>query len=119
MYELIRWLKSEGINVYLVDMNKKGMCIVNENTILISSKLSEEEQIKVTRHELKHFDHKDFFELYKQFVYRSKFEYEANSYVIDSFIEENENQFNYSMLMEEFSIGIGYDTRYQNIRSLQ
>ena len=119
MYELIRWLNSEGINVYLVDMDKKGMCIVNENTILISSKLSEAEQIKVTRHELKHFDHKDFFELYKQFVYRSKFEYEADSYVIDSFIEENDNQFNYSMLMDEFSIGIGYDTRYQSIRSLQ
>lgn len=115
MYDLIRWLKSEGVEVYLVDMDKKGMCIINKKTILISSKMSEHEQIKVTRHELKHFEHKDFFELYKQFVYRSKFEFEADNYMIDSFIEENDHQFNYSMIMEEFNIGIGYDTRYQKV----
>ncbi|MEQ7217860.1 hypothetical protein ABQD64_05460 [Vagococcus fluvialis] len=114
MNELIRWLKSEGIDVYLVDMDKEGMCLINQNTILISSKLDEYEQIKVTRHELKHFDHKDFFELYKQFTFRSKFENEADVFMIDSFIQENERQFNYTMLMEEFSIGIGYDTKYQN-----
>lgn len=114
MDELIRWLKSEGIDVYLIDIDKPGICLLNQKIILVSSKLNEHEQLKVTHHELKHFDHKDFFELYKQFVYRSKFENEADNYMINSFIEENDYQYNYSMLMEEFSIGIGYDTRYQN-----
>ncbi len=113
--EFIRWLKSEGITVYFLDMEKEGICLIDKKMILISSKLSDYEQLKVARHELKHFDHKDFFELYKQSCYKSKFENEADIFIIESFIKENENQFNYSMLMDEFSMGIGYDTKYQII----
>lgn len=82
LYELIIWLKSEGINVYLIDMDKEGMCLINKKTILVSSKLEDHEQLRVTYHELKHFDHKDFIELYKQFIYHSKFENEADTFMI-------------------------------------
>lgn len=85
------------------------------NVIVINNNLSDYNKEKVLLHELGHAAmHQDNYRLYKlTFVLHSKFECEANNYMIDSFIEENDNQFNYSMLMEEFSIGIGYDIKYQ------
>lgn len=90
------------------------------NTIVINNNLSDYYKEKVLLHELGHAAmHQDNYRLYKlTFVLHSKMEYEADSYMIDSFIEENDNQFNYSMIMEEFNIGIGYDTRYQKLRRL-
>lgn len=91
------------------------------NVIVINNNLSDYRKKKVLLHELGHAAmHQDNYKLYKiAFALHSKMENQADSYMIDNFIEENDNQFNYSMIMEEFSIGIGYDTRYQNIRSLK
>lgn len=93
----------------------EGYYISILNAIVINNNLSDHNKKKVLLHELGHAAmHQDNYRLYKlAFVLRSKMEHEADSYMIDSFIEENDNQFNYSMIMEEFSIGIGYDTRYQ------
>lgn len=113
MKKLINWLETENIHVDFLDMDKAGMCVIDERMILVSSKISEFEQIKIIYHELKHFEHKDYKELYKQFVYHSKLEYEAEDNVVKHFIEDSGHEYNYSMLLEEFDIGMGYDTKYQ------
>lgn len=115
MDKLIKWLKCEGITVTFLDIENDGFCFVNENLIIVDEKLDERNQEKSIRHELRHFDHKDFIALYDKFVYHSKMEDDANDYMISSFIEDNGNQYNYSMLIEKFGIGIGYDTRYQKL----
>lgn len=101
--------------VYDDCLESDGHYIAVINTIVINDNLSEYDKRKVLLHELGHAAmHQDNYRLYKlTFALHSKMENEADNYMIDSFIEENDNQFNYSMIMEEFSIGIGYDTRYQ------
>lgn len=58
-----------------------------------------------------YFIHSDYMELYRAYIYNSKFENESDVYMINNFIEESNYDYNYSMLLEEFSID--YDTRYQ------
>lgn len=107
--------------VYEDCLEVNGHYIATINTIVINNNLNDYQKSKVLLHELGHAAmHQDNYRLYKlTFALHSKIENQADNYMIDSFIEENDNQFNYSMIMEEFSIGIGYDTRYQSIRSLQ
>ena len=105
-----------GVKIIYDDcLESDGHYIAVINTIVINDNLSEYDKRKVLLHELGHAAmHQDNYRLYKlTFALHSKMENEADNYMIDSFIEENDNQFNYSMIMEEFSIGIGYDTRYQ------
>lgn len=116
MDKLVRWLDSEGITVAFLDIENDGFCFVNDKLIVIDQKLDEYKQEKSLRHELRHFEHKDLIALYDKFIYRSKIEDDANNYMISSFIEENNYQFNYSMIVEEFNIGIGYDIRYQGMK---
>lgn len=116
MNDLIRWLKIQNIYVHMLDIEKDGYCLVSDNTIIISTNLDEEKQKAVLYHELKHLDHKDYIALYKQYMFHSKMESEAEDYMISSFIEECNYQYNYSMMLENFSVGMGYDTKYQRFK---
>lgn len=102
-----------GIDIEVVDMESNGCFIPRLKKIFINQKLSEEEMKLVIYHELKHaLDHSDFYELYNLPKFRSKMESEAQIYVIDTIIEENNGEYNYSQLIKEFGIGMGYDARF-------
>lgn len=113
MDRLIKWLKNEGITVTFLDLENDGFCFVNDNLVVVDEKLSEYDQEKSIRHELRHFEHKDLLALYNMFVWRSKMENDANNYMIDGILKENNYEYNYSMLVEDFNLGIGYDTRFE------
>ncbi|MFI3605007.1 ImmA/IrrE family metallo-endopeptidase [Vagococcus fluvialis] len=114
MDKLVKKLKKEGITVVIMDLEKEGYAITDSKIIFVNQSLDEEYQIEVTLHELQHIlEHSEFIALYNKWTFHSKFENDADSYVIDNFIEENNREYNYSMLLEKFNIGIGYDTRYQ------
>ena len=116
MDKLVKWLKDEGIQVLFIDIESDGYCLVNDNLIIVDEKLNEYKQEKAIRHELRHFEHKDLLVLYDKFLWRSKMENDANNYMIDSFIRESDYEYNYSMVIEDFNLGIGYDTRYEFFR---
>ncbi|MGX7025829.1 hypothetical protein [Vagococcus hydrophili] len=115
MDKLIKWLKHEGIEVYFVDMEEVGLCLVNSNTILISNLYNELTQLKAIRHELKHFDHKDYIYLYDQFVYHSKMEYEAEQNVVKeslneyiAFLDGDIEKVNYLKFLEDYELDSNY-----------
>ncbi|MFI3605708.1 ImmA/IrrE family metallo-endopeptidase [Vagococcus fluvialis] len=107
--------------IYEDCLETDGHYIAAINTIVINNSLNDYQKSKVLLHELGHAAmHQDNYRLYKlTFALHSKMESQADNYMIDNFIEENDNQFNYSMIMEEFNIGIGYDTRYQSFTKIE
>lgn len=117
MEDIIKILKKNDIDLVVTKLKDDGFCLVESKAIFVDCDLNEQRTVEVILHEAEHIlSHSDYIELYRaSFVYHSKMEAAADSYMINSFIEANNNQFNYSMLMEEFGIGIGYDTRYQKL----
>lgn len=115
MKSIMNILKKNNIELIVTELKGDGFCLIASRTIFVDCYLTEQRTIQVILHEAEHIlSHSDYMELYRaSFIYHSKFENEADVYMINSFIEESNNQYNYSMLLEEFSIGIGYDTRYQ------
>lgn len=94
-------------------MEKPGCYISDWKTVFINEELSEEKMKQVLLHELKHvLDHEDYLTLYKLPIFRAKMENEANLFMIDNVIEENEGLYNYSRLIEEFGLGMGLETRF-------
>lgn len=103
--------------VYDDCLETNGHYLSSINVIVINDNLSEYDKDKVLLHELGHAAmHQDNYRLYKlAFALHSKMESEANDYMINNFIADSDYQYNYSMLLEEFNIGIGYDIRYQKL----
>lgn len=101
--------------VYDDCLESSGHYVAIINTIVINSNLNDYEKEKVLLHELGHAAmHQDNYKLYKlTFSLHSKMESEAEDYMISNFIEEYNYQYNYSMMLEEFGVGMGYDTKYQ------
>lgn len=82
-------LNEYEINIVPIEMESDGCYIKKMNTIFVNSSLSEEELRKVIYHEIKHVvDHEEFIELYKIFYFRTKMEYEADYYMIESLLYE-------------------------------
>lgn len=113
LLKLTRSLKERGIKLAIIEMESDGCYIAELRTIFVNQKLSEESMKEVIYHELKHgLDHSEFLELYNIPVFRSKMEAEADSYMFDRIIAEHGGEYNYSLLIEEFDIGMGYDIRF-------
>ena len=113
MQELESKMKDAGVELVTIQMEKQAYYVPEWKKIFVNEELDEDELKRVILHELKHaLDHADYSELYKLPAYHSKMENEANVYMIDTIIKENEGQYNYSKLVEEFKLGMGYDTRY-------
>lgn len=94
-------------------MEKPGCYISDWKTVFINEDLSEEKMKQVLLHELKHvLDHEDYLTLYKLPIFRAKMENEANMFMLDEIIKENDGVYNYSYLIEAFDIGLGYDVRF-------
>lgn len=109
---ILEKLNELKIDLILLEIDKPGHYVAEARTIFVSNQLDEGSLKEVILHELKHvMDHSDYIDLYnKSFVYRSKMEYEADLFMIDEVIEENEGNFNFSAFIENYKIGIGYDS---------
>ncbi|MGX7195483.1 ImmA/IrrE family metallo-endopeptidase [Enterococcus olivae] len=113
MQRLKNKLKELGIELEFLSMEHSGYYVPDLKKVFVNESLDEEYMKFVSLHELKHvLDHADYIALYDTFIHHSKMETEAEFYVIDTIIEENNGQYNYSQLIEEFDIGIGYDVRF-------
>lgn len=113
MQSLIKKLNTLGIGLEIVSMEKLGCYVPAWKKIFVNEDLEENEMKRVILHEMKHvLDHSDYLELYKMPIYHSKMENEADIYMIESVIEENEGKYNFGQLIEEFRLPMGYETRY-------
>ena len=109
-------LDKHGVKVFYDDrLENTAHYIPAFNMIVVNSCLSEFDSKMAILHELAHaMYHKDFYELYmKVKKFRSKMECEANTFMIDYMIDENENKFNYSMIFEYFGFNMGMEPKFQ------
>lgn len=107
----------EKLNITIVYdefLEDRGKYLPIVNIIVLNSKLNDFETKKALLHELGHAcEDQDNYELYKlSFVLKSKMENAANRFMISYFTSEYDDIYNYSQLIEEFSIGMGYDVKY-------
>lgn len=113
MNELRSQLDELGVKIVVREMEKNGYYVPAWKIIFVNQKLSDEEMKRVIVHEMKHvIDHEDYVALYKNFVAHSKMENEANNFMVNYIINENDGFYNYSQVIETFDIGMGYDTNY-------
>lgn len=106
-------LKELGVELAIIDMKKPGCYILEWKKIFVNENLSEEQMKLVILHELKHaLDHSDYIELYKCFPIHSKMENEANMYMLDEIIKENDGVYNYWSIVDEFKINMGHEVKF-------
>lgn len=117
MNELRSQLKELGVELVIMEMGKKGYYVAAWRKIFVNQNLPEEEMKRVVVHELKHaIDHEDYLILYKNFVDHSKMENEANTFMVNYIIDEHDGYYNFSQVIDEFGIGMGYDSNYKRFR---
>lgn len=113
--QILDIIKQLNVKVIYDDfLEDHGKYIPKFNIIVVNNLINDFEKKKALLHELGHAcEDRDNYELYKQsFVIKSKMEYAANSFMINYFTSEYDDIYNYSQLIEEFNIGMGYDVRY-------
>ena len=97
-------LAAHGIELVVMELEKRGYYFDELQMMVVNQNQSEEKQKQVILHELYHaLNHSDFNALYSNSVFHSKMENEANSSMINYLIQENDGQFNYSSVLEEFN----------------
>ena len=102
-----------GINLEIISMEAPGCYVPQWKSIFINENLNEDEMKLVILHEIKHvIDHADYSNLYKETITRMKMEAEANDYMIRQIINEHDNVYNYSQLVDSFRINMGNDVKY-------
>ncbi len=112
MKDLVDELKEKGIEVKFMEMHAKGCYIPGIKMIFIDQNLSEEEMKLTLYHELKHgMDHTEFENLYKMQVWHSKMEAEANTYMLNRIIAENDGYYNYGQVTEAFKLDPGWNIK--------
>lgn len=105
-------LKSNEIELALIDIEKNGYYNSELSTIFINQNLNEIKQKEVILHELGHaLNHKELSLLYSKPSYRFKMEDEANLFMMNNLIEESEGHFNYSDVLETYKLGLGWESR--------
>ncbi|WP_414838454.1 ImmA/IrrE family metallo-endopeptidase [Carnobacterium sp. TMP28] len=103
-------LKSNDIELALIELENNGYYNSDLKTIFINQNLNEKRQKEVILHELGHaLNHKEFSPLYSRSSFKLKMENEANSFMMNNLIEESEGHFNYSDVLETFKLGLGWD----------
>ena len=108
--------------VYCEDMDKKGYYIENTNIIAIKQGLSYTDEILVLLHEIGHAaKHKGESEIYNlTFALHSKFENEAETYMIEKLIpyyldQVDKEYVNWLHFMEIYKIDMKYQYVVQNL----
>lgn len=112
MEEIRTLLKAHGISIEITDIDSHGFYVPSQKTIFVNQNLNEDEQKEVILHEACHaLDHDEFAALYNKPVFRSKMENEADMFMINFLIKENDGYFNYSNVLEEFNLGLGWQPK--------
>ena len=107
-------LAAHGIELVVMELEKRGYYFDELQMMVVNQNQSEEKQKQVILHELYHaLNHSDFNALYSNSVFHSKMENEANSSMINYLIQENDGQFNYSSVLEEFNLGLGWQCNFK------
>ena len=111
--KLILRLKENDIKLAVIEMESSGCYLPDLRTMFVKEGLTESKTKEVIYHELKHaLDHHEFAALYKITVNQLKMENEANLYMIDEIIKENDGIYNYSDVIEAFKVNMGNDIRF-------
>lgn len=109
MDEIRTLLKEHGIGVEITITDSKGFYVPSLKTIFVNQDLDEEEQKEVVLHEACHaLDHNELAPLYSKPVFRMKMENEANSFMVNYQINENDGLYNYSNVIEKYKLGLGW-----------
>ncbi|MGX2946138.1 ImmA/IrrE family metallo-endopeptidase [Enterococcus alishanensis] len=110
MQDISELLKRNGIELSVSKMDSPGFYVPKLKIMFVNEELDIEQQRRVILHETKHaIDHTDFYELYKIPIFHMKMETDADSFMINYLIKENDGQYNYSQLIEEFNLGLGWE----------
>lgn len=114
MGDIFEVLKVNNVEMVLLDMKSRGYYNTDLKVIFINENLDEDEQKEVILHELGHvLNHKDLASLYNNPSYRAKMEYEATKYMITYLINESDGQFNYSNVLENYNLGLGWECKFE------
>lgn len=112
MTDVERILQANGIELELLNIEKDGYYLDEIKTMIVNIDLSDEEKKRVILHELKHaLDHSELTPLYDRFTFHSKMESEANNFVVEYLIKEHDGDYNYSNILEEFNLGLGWQPK--------
>ena len=107
-------LNELDVNLVLLDIDSPGYYVPAWRTVFVNQDLTYLKMKLVILHELKHvLDHGDYVDIYDHFVPRTKMERQANDFMLRSMIEENDGEYNYSMLVDEFKLHMGWDSHYE------
>lgn len=110
MDEISELLKSNEITLVVTNIESAGFYVPELRAMFVNEDLSPVEQKEVILHELHHaLNHSDLKDLYNIPVFHSKMENEADKFMIHYLINENEGQYNYSELFEEFGLPLGWE----------
>lgn len=109
MEEIRQLLKANGIHIEISDIESDGFYVCSIKTIFVNCKLSDSSQKDVILHEAFHaLNHNEFAALYNSPIFHSKMENEADVFMINYLIKESDGLFNYSNVIEEYNLGLGW-----------
>lgn len=112
--DIAKELKRLDVALVYLDLDCDGCYIPGCKTIFVNEQLSELRARSVIYHEIGHIkNHKELFNLYNSPTIHSKMEREANQFMIDSLIDDNEGHYNYSQVLEGFNLGMGWQFKVQ------
>ncbi|MGL9969398.1 ImmA/IrrE family metallo-endopeptidase [Enterococcus sp. DIV1420a] len=99
------------IDIVFIKLNKRACFEPKYGIIFVNQSLTKKEQEESIYHEFKHVkDHVDIMPLYKIPIFRSKMEAEAECYMFECLIENNDGQFNYSNVITHYNLKMGQET---------
>lgn len=112
MDDVSELIEANDIEIVLLDIESGGYYNPILKVIFINENLDEENQKEVILHELGHaLNHNDLSLLYDKPTFKVKMEHEATSFMMNYLIKESEGQFNYSDVLENFNLGLGWETK--------
>lgn len=105
------YLNEFDIELVLLNMIDDGYYLPKEKIIFVNSNLSDADKRQVIFHEIGHaLLHEDIADLYSiGEINKMKMEYEADRFMLAELIMQNDGQYNYSELVEEFNLGLGWE----------
>lgn len=112
MDKIRKLLAKNNITLMITDTGSEGFYVPKLKTMFVNQNLGEEKQKQVILHETKHaLDHTEYAALYQSVVQHAKMESEANNFMIDYLIEESGGHFDYTTVVEEFKLGLGWECK--------
>ena len=112
MKHVLAEVRKLGVDVQFIELNNDGYSIIDLRIIFINQNLCEEKAKEVLIHELAHFKlHSDYSVLYKMDVPHLKMEQEAVAYMMNQLIEESGGLFDYSTVLENYKLGLGWECK--------